>query len=1253
MTADDGLRLAFGNTSPIDSGQTISTPAFSAAMAAATTVDITGIPRPLGAAYDMGAYEGGGDRQNTVYVDSANVSGTHTGTSWSTAFNKLEDAFALPNPGATIWVAKGTYQPPLYQSYRMNMANRLYGGFSNTDTVMEQRNWKTNKTILKGNGSRVINNDYNTVLVTGDIVGAAVLDGFIVTGGIDTTVGGAGMYNNLLSPAINNVVFIDNHTTGDGGGLYAINGTVNVRNSEFINNSAAISGGAVYNHASSPVYDHIVFRNNTANKGGAISGESGTQYAVINCVFEQNNAVTGGAIANYQSTPSVTNSVFRENTATNYAVFYDQTGTSYYTNVTFSKNTATNGELFFVSFHPKANLLNCVFRGNSPITSNTTNVANLRYCAAETLIPGTANVVVPNNPFVNDTQPAGADGIWMTADDGLALKHGALNSAINGGKTVLATDGNSGIAEIVTKDLTGLARPSGDAYDIGAYEYKYPVINHYYVDSASVGTGLHDGTSWAAAYNHPDRILNSPRLAAGDTIWVAKGTYQPLPDSAFSMVKGVAMYGGFRNTDSALSQRNLIANHSVLKGNGAGVINNKFPNISPMTNSAVLDGFTISAGGSSNGGGIYLENASPTLRNLIVKNNRALGSGGGIFMVSSSPTLDHILIDSNFSGGGGGGIAINNAAPVLKNIVFSNNASLNNGGGLENYGETSITNAVFYRNTATYGGGGVYSIYESGPPRFSNTVFYENASDMGGGVYAEGSNCAFLNATFCRNVAGLGGGSYFSFSDPEITNSIYWGNRDSTGTSGNPDITADNVWLSHNFTQQDYSAFDPDNIVGTTSPFVNEVLPMGPDRAWLTEDDGMQLQYCTPTVNKGDNGAAATLIEDILGHARIKNATVDMGAYEKQNNTTTGQFANNVKLSNSLANTLPFAPVCDDAGWTYYADPSTPDSLGFAINWGTGNGAAKANAAIYLQVDTANTKVANIASGVFTMRRYWNVDLHVTTLVNPVQVRFYYDPADTIALYNNAVTAGFIGHTGAVQWFKTVGALFNPSQVSAMNINNGNRVLMQPFYGSDNGIAYAQFSSITSFSGGTAALTGGASVPLPVKLLSFTAKKNADNKSVFCNWQVASEDLDYYEVQRSTDAVTFETAGRIEASGKAAYSFNDNPPVEMIVQYPVLYYRLQMVDKSGNYTISRTEKVNFTRMEGMTTISPNPANNEVRVRNTNTALNGRDVWITDARGSLVQHFKMAGEVTLDISKWQPGIYFLKLPDGNVLKLIKA
>jgi len=79
------------------------------------------------------------------------------------------------------------------------------------------------------------------------------------------------------------------------------------------------------------------------------------------------------------------------------------------------------------------------------------------------------------------------------------------------------------------------------------------------------------------------------------------------------------------------------------------------------TENAVVDGFRIINGSGYSdqdmGGAIFIDGASPTLRNLIIDNCSVGDGGGGIYLYNSESLMENITI-TNCSAVSGGGIAI-------------------------------------------------------------------------------------------------------------------------------------------------------------------------------------------------------------------------------------------------------------------------------------------------------------------------------------------------------------------------------------------------------------------------------------------------------------------------------------------------------------------------------------------------------------------------------------------------------------------
>jgi Secretion system C-terminal sorting domain len=316
-----------------------------------------------------------------IYVDSAVVGGAHDGTSWANAFTSFQDGIDAAVAGNVVWVAKGSYQPSLGNSFSMKSGVKIFGGFANTATDFSERNPGMNPVILYGNNESVISN--------ANVDADAALDGFTITGG-NAPVFGGGINNNTTSATFTNLVITGNVAAGSGGGVF---------------NTGASS---------------VVF---------------------INVVISANNGDEGGGMANLNTDVTLTN-------------------------VTFSGNSSVGGAGGFVSFNTSGAITNCLFWGNTGATPDISNsgtpVPDITYCFTQTFVAGTGNITGNFNPFVNDTNPAGEDDIYMSSDDGLQLLpcSAAINSGIDSTNTA-------------TTDIAGQVRFfNTSTIDIGAYEYQ-------------------------------------------------------------------------------------------------------------------------------------------------------------------------------------------------------------------------------------------------------------------------------------------------------------------------------------------------------------------------------------------------------------------------------------------------------------------------------------------------------------------------------------------------------------------------------------------------------------------------------------------------------------------------------------------------------------------------------------------------------------------------------------------------------------
>lgn len=181
----------------------------------------------------------------TWYVDADNASATKNGLSWATAFATVQQGVNAAQAGDEVWVAEGTYTQVGGAAQAagnivvMKTSVHIYGGFSGTETLRSERDWKNNLTILDAldvSGRRAVAAANN-----------ATLDGFTLKRGRPTDQGGAIYCDLITSLAIRNCLFEDNYASASGGALFVWRSQlIEISNCSFESNTAANLGGALY-----------------------------------------------------------------------------------------------------------------------------------------------------------------------------------------------------------------------------------------------------------------------------------------------------------------------------------------------------------------------------------------------------------------------------------------------------------------------------------------------------------------------------------------------------------------------------------------------------------------------------------------------------------------------------------------------------------------------------------------------------------------------------------------------------------------------------------------------------------------------------------------------------------------------------------------------------------------------------------------------------------------------------------------------
>ena len=665
------------------------------------------------------------ERGHPIYVKPG---ATGTGNSWSDATD-LQTALQLAVFGDELWVAAGVYKPTSGSdrgiAFEIKEGLKLYGGFSGTETSREQRNHLANQSVLSGNiGDPDSNNDnsYHVVIIRGEVSvpvsSATVIDGFIIEKGrasfafSDNDKGGALIINNG-SPLIINTVFRENYAFS--GGAVAVLGNSSAPgfgNVVFLANESRDDGGAVYSNAYPEFYNSLWYGNTAGRWGGAVYGQTANRIKVVNSISRNSaSQLSGDDIRNASVTASI---------------YLNAAGTGNF-DIDPGFVDAEEGDFRVGPYAPVLDKgvevpewLETDFAGQPRILNGKTDIG---------IYEGYLNTVVPESPADGEAA-APEDGLltlkwkWYDSKPGDVSNYTLLYS-LNGGEYEEVTD----IAgeEYVLEGLQSLDEVSWRVISIHndgsrrlgpVSEFKVNRGHPIYVKPNGNGAG----TSWDDAASLHEALFMA---AETDILWLAAGYYLPVNkypvdnddrNVSFELKSGISLIGGFAGTETAIGQRDLLTNRTIITGDiGSPQANadNSYHVLRAIGTPAnplkgiVIDGVTIQLGYStSNGAGLFVENASLKVVNSKFLENVAATNGGAVSIDAGSEV-------------------------VFANVIFSGNSSGTAGGAVWAAGNVVFHNCLWYGNHAGYYGGALFAA--SG--QVYNSIFQGNIAPNNPNIY--------------------------------------------------------------------------------------------------------------------------------------------------------------------------------------------------------------------------------------------------------------------------------------------------------------------------------------------------------------------------------------------------------------------------------------------------------------------------------------------------------------------------------------
>jgi hypothetical protein len=674
----------------------------------------------------------------------------------------------------------------------------------------------------------------------------ASLSELTISGGA-TAVNGAGIENTgtlsvMECTIANNIDMADD----DGGGIYN-SGVLTVTDSTIADNVAGNNGGGIDNSGALTVTDSTI----ADNQAGGVSGSFVTTTDYI-------AGESGGGL-------------------------YDEGGGTATLNNTIVALNVNNGAL--------NNLQACDDIAGGPVSS--ASAYNLIGIGGS---GGLTNGI--NSNLVDVFNPGLAP---VLAGNGGPTQTIALlpnSPAIDGGGTSVIPSG-------VTTDqrAAGFPRTVNGTVDIGAIEGSTSS------DLPTVYTVINTSASASDTGSLPWAINQANNLAtnlAGSKITFDVPTSDPGYD---------ATTGSWTITLSSTLELSEAIGPEVIQGPGPNSLtisgNNAVRDFQVDDVMASMSGLTISGSnfnGITNGGTLRVDDC-------IITNSL----GGGIAGLGQELTVDDCIITNNSNSGAAGGAVLSEGMTTIINSTIADNRA-GVGGGINNLGYLRVIGSTIDNNVdtndGTRGGGGVYMT--SGSMRFANcTIANNSAMNAGGGIFVYcgaltitdstivGNRTANPNSAPTRGNPGSGGGLYEDLglvasqvghtpTPATLQNTIVALNTDPNG----PD-DIDSFGVPGTFGLSSASAF---NLVGSdltgslTNGVRGNIVGSNPLLGALANNGGptqtIALLPGSPALDTGSNAMAVDidrnpLTTDQRGEPRIVNGTIDIGAFEAQQEATT------------------------------------------------------------------------------------------------------------------------------------------------------------------------------------------------------------------------------------------------------------------------------------------------------------------------------------------------------------------------------
>ncbi|MCD6161790.1 MAG: right-handed parallel beta-helix repeat-containing protein [candidate division Zixibacteria bacterium] len=646
-----------------------------------------------------------------------------------------------------------------------------------------------------GAGSTIIEKAVNSLSIVSFINSEdenSILCGFTVRNSSDragiTCIGSSPVIENCIVES--NINYSTSPNLCGGGILFRDNAAPTIRNN-ILRNNYGVHGGALSaidcdESHQALIYSNYIYDNSVSNNGAGFHAFNCSFIFKRNVVYDNDAGLAGGAMRIDARGGIIENNTICGNTAASVA-----------------------GGIFCEGYSTDTYIRNNIFYGNSHYGFNVLSGSNLHllyncfYGNASgpynNIVPEAGNILVDPlfiDPSLNDYRLTSGSPCMDTGDpsspldpDGTPADMGALyfNSLVGFGDIVGVATNKYGIliegveVSVVGEVYTDITNEYGeyilaDLPTPAVYEISFSHIDY-------------DDTSIADIWVFTDEIIELNMLIPNyETIHVPGDfpTIQAAIDISINGDTVLVADGIYPEHIDFLGKAILVASEN---GAGSTIIEKAVNSLSIVSfinsedENSILCGFTVR--NSSDRAGITCIGSSPVIENCIVESNinystsPNLCGGGILFRDNAAPTIRNNILRNNYGVHGGALSAIDcdesHQALIYSNYIYDNSVS-NNGAGFHAFNCSFIFKRnVVYDNDAGLAGGAM-RIDARGGIIENNTICGNTAASVAGGIFCEG----YSTDTYIRNNIFYGNSHYgfnvLSGSNLHLLYNCFYGN---------------------------------------------------------------------------------------------------------------------------------------------------------------------------------------------------------------------------------------------------------------------------------------------------------------------------------------------------------------------------------------------------------------------------------------------------------------------------------------------